>query len=198
MNKVALVGRLTRDPEIRYVQDGMPLVKFGVAVGRRYRKPNEPDADFINCVAFGKTAEFIGKYFSKGKPIGIAGKIQTSSWDDATTGQKRYNTEVIAEEVEFVESKSSADNNQGNNYNNNNYNNNNYNNQNNYNNNNNNYNNNYDNYDNSPNSYYSDPSGNYDNSSNSNNFNGNNNANSQNQNDFYSIDEDVDEQNLPF
>lgn len=111
MNKVSLVGRLTRDAEVRYTQGGSQstVTKFTIAVNRRYKKPNEPDADFINCVAFGKTAEFIGKYFNKGKMIGVTGNIRTSSWDDTTTGQKRYNTEVVIEEAEFVESKASAD-----------------------------------------------------------------------------------------
>lgn len=113
MNKVVLAGRLTRDPETRYSQSAEPMAvtRFSVAVNRRFKKDGEQDADFINCVAFGKTAEFIGKYFNKGKMIGIVGNIRTSSWTD-NNGQKRYSTDVNVEEVEFLESKASSDQNQ--------------------------------------------------------------------------------------
>lgn len=113
MNKVMLAGRLTRDPETRYSQSAEPMAvtRFSVAVNRRFKKEGEQDADFINCVAFGKTAEFIGKYFNKGKMIGIVGNIRTSSWTD-NNGQKRYSTDVNVEEAEFLESKASSEQNQ--------------------------------------------------------------------------------------
>ena len=108
MNKVQLVGRLTRDPETRYSQSTQPIAvtRFSVAVNRRFKKDGEPDADFINCVSFGKIAEFISKYFTKGKMIGIAGCIRTNSWTDKN-GQKHFSTDVLVEveEVEFCGSK---------------------------------------------------------------------------------------------
>lgn len=110
MNKAIISGRLTRDPELRYSQSAEPIavVRFSVACNRRFKRDNEPDADFINCVAFGKTGEFISKFFSKGKMIGIVGSIRTNSWTD-NSGQKRYSTEVYVEEADFLESKSSSD-----------------------------------------------------------------------------------------
>lgn len=110
MNKVVIAGRLTRDPETRYSQSSEPLaiVRMSVAVNRRFKKDGEPSADFINCVAFGKTGEFISKYFNKGKMIGIVGRIHTNSWTD-NNGQKRYSTEVLIEEAEFLESKSASE-----------------------------------------------------------------------------------------
>ena len=103
MNKVQLIGRLTKDVEVRYSQGDtqMAIARFTVAVDRR-GKNNE--ADFISCVAFGKTAEFIEKYFSKGNRIGICGHIQTGSYTDKDN-KKVYTTDVIADEAEFVESK---------------------------------------------------------------------------------------------
>ncbi|WP_250278091.1 single-stranded DNA-binding protein [[Clostridium] colinum] len=110
MNKVIISGRLTRDPEIRYSQSAEPIAvtRFSVAVNRRFKREGEPDADFINCVAFGKIAEFIGKYFKKGKMIGIVGSIRTNSWTD-NNGQKRISTDINVEEAEFLESKSSSE-----------------------------------------------------------------------------------------
>lgn len=101
-----LIGRLTRDPEVRYSDNGNSVARFSVAVDRKYKKENEQAADFINTVAFGKTAEFIEKYFSKGSKIVIEGHIQTSSYTNQD-GQKIYTTDVIAREVEFGESKNS-------------------------------------------------------------------------------------------
>ena len=114
MNKVQLVGRLTRDPEIRYSQgeNATATARFSVAVNRRFKNSEgNYDADFINCVAFGKSAEFVEKYFKKGMPIGLTGRIQTGSYTNKD-GQKVYTTDVVVEETEFVESKgaSSADN----------------------------------------------------------------------------------------
>lgn len=113
MNKVIISGRLTRDPEIRYSQSAEPIAvtRIGVAVNRRFKRDGEPDADFINCVAFGKTAEFISKYFTKGRMIGIVGTLRTNSWTD-NNGQKRTSVEVQIEEAEFLESKSAFENSQ--------------------------------------------------------------------------------------
>ena len=108
MNKVSLVGRLTRDPEIRYSQgeSAMCIASFSVAVDRRFKRQGEQEADFISCKAFGKTAEFIQNFFFKGMKIGLTGRIQTGSYTNRE-GQKVYTTDVVAEEVEFVESKNS-------------------------------------------------------------------------------------------
>lgn len=108
MNNVQLVGRLYNIPEIRYTDGGISIVRFGVACQRRFVKDGQPDADFINCIAFGKTAEFIEKYFTKGQRIGLVGRIQTGSYEK--DGTKRYTTDVVVENVEFVESKNSSDN----------------------------------------------------------------------------------------
>ncbi|MBE7010599.1 MAG: single-stranded DNA-binding protein [Ruminococcaceae bacterium] len=108
MNKVVLVGRLARDPELRNTQSGTPVVSFTVVCDRRFVKQGEErQADFISCVAWGKTAEFVSRYFTKGMRIALDGRIQTRSWDDQN-GQKRYATEVIAEDVEFAQSKNES------------------------------------------------------------------------------------------
>ncbi len=106
MNKVQLVGRLTRDPETRYSQGTEPITvtRFSVAINRRFKKDGEQDVDFINCVAFGKTAEFISKYFNKGKMIGVVGRIQTNNYT-GKDGNKRISFDILAEEVEFCGSK---------------------------------------------------------------------------------------------
>ena len=106
MNKVILMGRLTRDPEVRYTQTSNTLVaSFSLAVNRRFvRQGEERQADFINIVAWGKQGEFCSKYFKKGQQVGVIGRIQTRNWDD-DKGQKHYVTEVIAEEAYFADSK---------------------------------------------------------------------------------------------
>lgn len=105
MNKVILMGRLTKDPETRYTQtNNIQVTSFTLAVNRRFTKDGEQQADFINIVAWNKTAEFVSKYFRKGQQVGIIGRIQTRTWDD-DQGQKHYVTEVIAEEVYFADSK---------------------------------------------------------------------------------------------
>lgn len=107
MNKVEIVGRLTRDPEVRYTtgENASAIARFSVAVNRRFKNAEgNYDADFINCVTFGKTAEFIEKYFRKGMAIGLTGRIQTGSYTNKD-GQKVYTTDVVVEEAEFVESK---------------------------------------------------------------------------------------------
>ena len=110
MNKVILMGRLTRDPEVRYTQTNNTLVaSFSLAVNRRFAKQGEErQADFINIVAWSKTGEFCSKYFKKGQQVGVIGRIQTRSWDD-DQGQKHYVTEVIAEEAYFADSKREGD-----------------------------------------------------------------------------------------
>ena len=106
MNKVFLMGRLTKDPEIRYSQGVEPLciAKFTLAVNRRFKKEGEQEADFIFCTAFGKTAEFIERFFKKGSQPLVTGRIQVRSYDD-NSGQKRWATDVIVEEAQFTESK---------------------------------------------------------------------------------------------
>lgn len=105
MNKVILIGRLAKEPELRYTAgNNVAVCQFSVAVDRRFKSENQPTADFIPVVAWRQTAEFVSKYFSKGSRIAIVGQIQTRSYDDSE-GKKRYVTEVIADEVEFCESK---------------------------------------------------------------------------------------------
>ena len=106
MNKVILMGRLTRDPEVRYTQTSNTLVaSFSLAVNRRFaRQGEERQADFINVVAWNKTGEFVQKYFRKGQQVAVVGRLQTRTWDD-DKGQKHYITEVIAEETYFADSK---------------------------------------------------------------------------------------------
>ena len=115
MNKVILMGRLTRDPEVRYTQgdNAMAIARYSLAVDRRFKRDGEPDADFINCVAFGKSGEFAEKYLRKGTKIAVVGRIQTGSYTNKD-GQKVYTTDVVVEEQEFAESKNSgsSDNNQ--------------------------------------------------------------------------------------
>ena len=107
MNKVIIKGRLTRDPEVRYTQTtNTQIANISVAVNRRFVKEGEErEADFFNCIAFGKQAEFLSKYFKKGQEILLSGRLQTRNWDD-DQGQKHYVTEIIIEEVEFCGSKS--------------------------------------------------------------------------------------------
>lgn len=105
MNKVILMGRLTRDPETRFTQGNNTAVcSFSLAVNRRFKQEGQPDADFINVVAWAKTAEFVSKYFTKGQQVGVIGRIQTRNYDDKE-GKKIFVTEVVAEEVYFADSK---------------------------------------------------------------------------------------------
>lgn len=108
MNKVVLMGRLTRDPDVRYTQgeNSMAIARYTLAVDRRRSKDNQQgrQADFISCVAFGKAAEFAEKYLRKGTKIAISGRIQTGSYENKD-GQKVYTTDVVIEETEFAESK---------------------------------------------------------------------------------------------
>ena len=107
-NKVILIGNLCSDPELKTTANGISVTSFNIAVARRKTaKEQEPQTDFINCVAWRGTAEFISKYFTKGKAILLVGSIQTRSWTDKD-GQKRYATEVVADEAQFVEKKSDS------------------------------------------------------------------------------------------
>jgi len=114
MNKTILMGRLTRDPEVRYAANdsGMAIVRYTLAVDRRRTGNDGQSADFINCVAFGKTGEFAEKYFRKGIKIAITGRIQTGSYTNKD-GQRVYTTDVVVEEQEFAESKSASESNAG-------------------------------------------------------------------------------------
>lgn len=112
MNKVVLMGRLTRDPEVRYSQGeaATAVARYTLAVDRRFKRQNdEQTADFISCVSFGKTAEFIEKYLKQGSKVIGCGRIQTGSYTNRE-GQKVYTTDVVMEEIEFAESKNSANN----------------------------------------------------------------------------------------
>lgn len=106
-NKVILGGRLTADIELKQTPSGVPVCQFSVAVNRKRSKDGEQKADFINCVAWRNTAEFISRYFRKGSSICVEGEIQTRSWDDQN-GQKRYATEVIVGEASFVDGKNDS------------------------------------------------------------------------------------------
>ena len=111
MNKVILMGRLTRDPEVRYSagENALAIARYTLAVDRRFRRDGEATADFISCVAFGRQAEFAEKYFRQGIRITICGRIQTGSYTNRE-GQKVYTTEVVVEEQEFAESKAASEN----------------------------------------------------------------------------------------
>lgn len=104
MNKVMLIGRLVRDPDIKTSQSGVAVARYTIAVDRRFKKDGEQSADFIGCIAFGKTAEFAEKYFTKGIKIAVVGRIQTGSYENKD-GQRIYTTDVVVEENEFTESK---------------------------------------------------------------------------------------------
>lgn len=108
MNKVILMGRLTRDPEIRYSQseNSVAIARFTLAVDRRFKRQGEAEADFISCISFGKSAEHAEKYYRQGLKIAVTGRIQTGSYTNKD-GQKVYTTDVIVEESEFAESKRS-------------------------------------------------------------------------------------------
>lgn len=106
MNIVTLMGRLTAEPELKSTQNGLNYCRFTVAVDRPYNKDKEKQTDFISCIAWRTTAEFICKYFSKGNRIALSGSIQTGSYEK--DGQKVYTTDVIAEKVYFCESKQAA------------------------------------------------------------------------------------------
>lgn len=112
MNKWIGMGRLTRDPEVRYGgTNNTAVARYTLAVDRRFKRENEPTADFINCLTFGKSAEFVEKYFRQGMRITVCGRIQTGSYTNKD-GVKVYTTEVVVEEQEFAESKNASQQNQ--------------------------------------------------------------------------------------
>lgn len=106
MNQVCMIGRLTKDPEVRYSQNGnqMCISRFSIAVDRDYKREGEPDADFFNCIAFGKTGEFVEKYFRKGMKAGITGRLQTGSYTNRE-GRKIYTTDIVVTSMDFCEKK---------------------------------------------------------------------------------------------
>lgn len=110
MNKVILMGRLTRDPEVRYSagENSMAIARYTLAVDRRFKRDGEATADFISCVAFGRAAEFAERYFRQGIRIVVSGRIQTGSYTNRD-GNKVYTTDVVVEEQEFAESKAVSD-----------------------------------------------------------------------------------------
>ena len=108
MNKVILMGRLTKDIEMRQTPNGVSLARFSIAVTRRFKNSNgEYDADFINCIAWRQTGEFIARYFQKGSMIAVVGSIQSRSWD-GNDGKKQYATEVVVDEAYFTGSKAES------------------------------------------------------------------------------------------
>lgn len=109
MNKIILLGRIVRDPEVRYTQgqNSMAIAKFSIAVNRRFKRENEPDADFFNCIAFSKQAEFVEKYLKKGTKILLSGRVQNDNYTNKE-GQKVYSVQIMVEEIEFAESKSNS------------------------------------------------------------------------------------------
>lgn len=109
MNKVILIGRLTRDPEIRYSQgaSSTAVASFSIAVDRRFKRDGEPDADFFNCTAFGKQAEFVERYLKKGTKMVVVGRVQNDNYTNKE-GQKVYSTRIMVDELEFAESKNAA------------------------------------------------------------------------------------------
>lgn len=109
MNKVIEIGRLTKDPDIRYSQgaNSTCVARYTLAVDRKFKQEGQPNADFINCIAFGKLGEFAEKYLHKGTKIAVVGRIQTGSYTNKD-GQKVYTTDVVVEEQEFCESKSQS------------------------------------------------------------------------------------------
>lgn len=108
INSVTLLGRMVRDPDCKQTQSGISVVSFTVAVDRNYKSGEEREADFINCTAWRGTADFISKWFHKGDPIALTGRIQTRKWQ-TDDGQNRYATEVVCDNVSFVPQKKQSD-----------------------------------------------------------------------------------------
>lgn len=108
MNKVILMGRLTREPEVSSSASGTTFARFSIAVDRRFKKEGEPDADFFNCSAFSKTAEFVERYLKKGTKVVVTGRLQNNNYTNKE-GQKVYDVRIMVEEIEFAESKNSSE-----------------------------------------------------------------------------------------
>ena len=107
-NKVILIGNMTADPELKQTQGGLSVASFSIAVNRRFKAEGQQECDFITIVAWRQTAEFVCRYFKKGQPILVCGQLQTRNWTDRN-GEKRYATEVVADEVSFVEKRESEE-----------------------------------------------------------------------------------------
>ena len=107
MNRVILMGRLTRDPEVRYGANEMAIARFSIAVDRRFKREGQPEADFFNCTAFRKTAEFIEKYLKKGTKVVVEGQVQNDNYTNKD-GQKVYGTRIMINSIEFAESKAAS------------------------------------------------------------------------------------------
>ncbi len=108
LNRVMLMGNLTRDPELRYLPSNMPVVNFGLAINRRWRTPEgeqKEETTFVDCGAFGRTAEVINQYMKKGKPIFVEGRLKLDQWQDKESGAKRSKLSVVVESFEFVETR---------------------------------------------------------------------------------------------
>ena len=113
MNNVVLMGRLTRDPDVRYSANNSAVARFSIAVDRRFRREGDDQtADFINCVAFGRTAEFVEKYLHKGTKVVVVGSIQNDNYTNKD-GVQQYSTQIMVDEIEFAESKNASANNGG-------------------------------------------------------------------------------------
>ena len=108
MNKVIMMGRLTRDPEVSSSANGTTFARYSIAVDRKFKKEGEPDADFFNCTSFGKQAEFVEKYLKKGTKVVVTGRLQNNNYTNKD-GQKVYDVRIMCEEVEFAESKNSSE-----------------------------------------------------------------------------------------
>ena len=107
MNKVILMGRLTRDPEVSSSTTGTTFARYSIAVDRRFKREGEPDADFFNCTSFGKQAEFVERYLKKGTKVVVTGRIQNDNYTNKE-GQKVYSVRIMVEEIEFAESKNAS------------------------------------------------------------------------------------------
>lgn len=116
MNKVILMGRLTRNPEVRYSQgeNSLAIAKFSLAVDRRFKRQGEAEADYFNCTAFGKQAEFVEKYLKQGNKMLVTGRVQNDNYTNKD-GQKVYSVQIIVDELEFAENKSKQSTNKSNN-----------------------------------------------------------------------------------
>ena len=104
MNVICLIGRLTREPELRYTTSNLPVCRFTIAVDRKYAGEGQQKTDFINCVAWRSTAEFISKYFDKGARIGVTGSLQINTWENEE-GKKMYSAEVLVNSIDFADGK---------------------------------------------------------------------------------------------
>ena len=108
MNKVILIGRLTKDPDLRFAAgSGTAVTRFSLAVNRQFKREGQPEADFINCIAFGKTGEMIAQYLTKGRQLAVTGSIQTGSYE-AKDGTKKYTTDILVDSFEFIGSGNGA------------------------------------------------------------------------------------------